>query len=57
MLTDRALVPSHTQTCNGRLPSGGFEFRIGERGTGLEPATSTLGTLRQPSTIVDERLH
>jgi hypothetical protein len=27
-----------------------------ERGTGLEPATSTLGSLRQPSTRVDERL-
>jgi hypothetical protein len=28
-----------------------------ERGTGLEPATSTLGTLRQHSTIVDDCLH
>jgi hypothetical protein len=33
------------------------EMDFVERGTGLEPATSTLGTLRQPSTSVDDCLH
>jgi hypothetical protein len=52
--TPRPAPMSQTTTFWAKSP---FKTTTLERGTGLEPATSTLGSLRQPSTSVDDHLH